>query len=54
MPVGLSCSAVSKSSEQLPKVRASILLGADVQRSRGEEKPRAVCDWLAERASPTL
>lgn len=31
-----------------------ILLGADVQCSRREEKPRTVCDWFAERTSPTL
>lgn len=47
-------SAASERLEQLLYVCVSILLGAGVQCSRREEKPRAVCDWFAERASPPL
>lgn len=54
MPVGRSCCSVSERWARLFHVCVSILLGVDVQCSRREEKPRAVCHWLAERASPTL
>lgn len=47
----ISCSAVKVLSNYFKYV---FLLGADVQCSRREAKPRAVCDWFAERASPTL
>lgn len=49
-----SCSLVPGGFERLLKAFASVLSGADVQRSWREEKPRAFCDWFPERACPVL